>query len=177
MSIDTTMGLTPTGGIPMGTRSGDLDPGVLLYLLRTEKLSIDQLEEMLNHHSGLFALSAGESDVKMLEERSSRRLTEAQVLRWMFSLFPFERSIGAYIALLERSRSSRLHRRNRRTQQPIFGPTASGGLESSWPEPGEDSGGCHPGRAADCAPLSHDAATAMKGASMSAFRVTRTRGA
>ena len=73
MSIDTTMGLTPTGGIPMGTRCGDLDPGVLLYLLRTEKLDVDQLEEMLNLHSGLFALSAGESDVKMLEERSSRQ--------------------------------------------------------------------------------------------------------
>lgn len=44
VSVDTTMGLTPTGGIPMGTRSGDLDPGVFLYLLRSEKLSADQLE-------------------------------------------------------------------------------------------------------------------------------------
>ena len=43
-SIDTTMGLTPTGGIPMGTRSGDLDPGVILYLMRTEKLGADELE-------------------------------------------------------------------------------------------------------------------------------------
>jgi acetate kinase len=69
VSIDTTMGLTPTGGIPMGTRCGDLDPGVFLYLLRTEKLDADQLEDMLNHQSGLLALSAGESDVKTLEER------------------------------------------------------------------------------------------------------------
>ncbi len=70
VSIDTTMGLTPTGGIPMGTRSGDLDPGVLLYLLRAEKLSANQLEDLLNHQSGLFALSTGESDVKRLEERA-----------------------------------------------------------------------------------------------------------
>src|SRR3984957_19551665 len=59
VSIDTTMGLTPTGGIPMGTRCGDLDPGVFLYVLRTEKLDADQLENMLNYQSGLFALSSG----------------------------------------------------------------------------------------------------------------------
>src|SRR5438552_4358294 len=70
LSVDTTMGLTPTGGIPMGTRSGDLDPGVLLYLMRHEKLSADQLEDLLNHHSGLFGLSSGESDVKALEQRA-----------------------------------------------------------------------------------------------------------
>ena len=70
VSIDTTMGLTPTGGIPMGTRSGDLDPGVILYLLRAEKLDADKVEELINHQSGLFALSCGVSDVKTLEERS-----------------------------------------------------------------------------------------------------------
>src|SRR6202044_3688802 len=43
-SVDTTMGLTPTGGIPMATRSGDLDPGVLLYLLRVKKMNVDSLE-------------------------------------------------------------------------------------------------------------------------------------
>ena len=59
-SIDTTMGLTPTGGIPMATRSGDLDPGVLIYLLRKEKLGADQLEDLLNHQCGLFALSSGD---------------------------------------------------------------------------------------------------------------------
>src|SRR5579862_8792777 len=70
ISIDTTMGLTPTGGIPMGTRSGDLDPGVIIYLLRTEKLSASKLEDLLNQQSGLAGLSAGESDVKTLEERA-----------------------------------------------------------------------------------------------------------
>jgi acetate kinase len=66
-SVDTSMGLTPTGGIPMGTRSGDLDPGVVLFLARVlsndsahEGLSeFDQLESVLNHKSGLAGLSEG----------------------------------------------------------------------------------------------------------------------
>jgi acetate kinase len=58
-SVDTSMGLTPTGGIPMGTRSGDLDPGVVLFLARTGNLSSDALESLLNHESGLAALSSG----------------------------------------------------------------------------------------------------------------------
>jgi acetate kinase len=82
-SIDTTMGLTPTGGIPMGTRSGDLDPGVILYLLRNEKLDADNLENLLNHQSGLLALSSGESDVKTLEERAAPTI-QKHALRWTF---------------------------------------------------------------------------------------------
>ena len=98
-SIDTTMGLTPTGGIPMGTRSGDLDPGVFLYLMRHEKLGADELEDMLNHRSGLFAFSAGESDVKALEERARSNDPQAAL-----ALDAFARSvrkvIGSYVALL-----------------------------------------------------------------------------
>jgi|ERR1700722_6738801 len=66
-SVDTTMGLTPAGGIPMSTRSGDLDPGVLLYLLRVKQMNADSLEDLLNHHSGLTALSGGKSDMRDLE--------------------------------------------------------------------------------------------------------------
>lgn len=128
MSIDTTMGLTPTGGIPMGTRCGDLDPGVLLYLLRTEKLNIDQLEEMLNLHSGLFALSAGESDVKMLEERSSRADRGASLALDVFAV-SVRKAIGAYIALLEGVDllvfTGGIGEHSSRIRQ-----TASGGLES-----------------------------------------------
>jgi len=98
-SIDTTMGLTPTGGIPMGTRSGDLDPGILLYLLRTEKLDADSLEEMLNHQSGLFALSSGESDVKMLEERAHANDAKARLALDVFAV-SIRKTIGAYMALL-----------------------------------------------------------------------------
>jgi acetate kinase len=77
-SVDTSMGLTPTGGIPMGTRSGDLDPGVVLFLARTGHLNsarggvdLDALESVLNHESGLAGLSSdgstpGISDLREL---------------------------------------------------------------------------------------------------------------
>jgi acetate kinase len=99
ISIDTTMGLTPTGGIPMGTRSGDLDPGVILYLLRNDKLDADRLEDLLNHQSGLFALSSGESDVKTLEERARANDPKARLTLDVFAV-SVRKTIGAYMALL-----------------------------------------------------------------------------
>jgi acetate kinase len=99
VSIDTTMGLTPTGGIPMGTRSGDLDPGILLYLLRNEKMDAKTLEDLLNHECGLFALSSGESDVKVLEERAGKGDSNAQLALDIFSR-AVQKTIGAYVALL-----------------------------------------------------------------------------
>jgi acetate kinase len=99
VSIDTTMGLTPTGGIFMGTRAGDLDPGLLLYLLRSEKLGADQLEDLLNHQSGLFALSGGESDVKALEERAGASDPLAVLALDAFAV-SVRKGIGAYAALL-----------------------------------------------------------------------------
>jgi len=99
MSIDTTMGLTPTGGIPMGTRSGDLDPGIFLYLLRNEKLDADKLEDLFNHQSGLSGLSSGESDVKMLEERARSDDPKARLALNAFAV-AVRKTIGAYMALL-----------------------------------------------------------------------------
>ncbi len=68
-SVDTTMGLTPTGGVVMGTRPGDLDPGVVFYLLRREGATVDRVEQMLNHEAGLKALG-GVNDMRALRERS-----------------------------------------------------------------------------------------------------------
>ena len=99
VSVDTSMGFTPTGGIPMSTRSGDLDPGVFLYLLRHEKLSIDELEDLLNHQSGLFALSSGESDVRALEERIRSNDPRATLALNVFAT-SVRKVIGAYAALL-----------------------------------------------------------------------------
>lgn len=98
-SIDTTMGLTPTGGIPMGTRSGDLDPGIVLYLLRNKKLGADELERLLNDESGLFALSGGESDVKNLELRARSNDSRAALALDVLAV-SVRKMIGAYIALL-----------------------------------------------------------------------------
>jgi acetate kinase len=99
VSIDTTMGLTPTGGIPMGTRSGDLDPGILVYLFRNEKLDADKLEGLLNHQSGLAGLSGGESDVKALEERARNNDPKARLALDVFAI-SVRKAIGAYMALL-----------------------------------------------------------------------------
>src|SRR5579862_4254558 len=62
-SIDTSMGMTPTGGLVMGTRSGDLDPGVMLYLLREGGMSTDAVARLVNHEGGLLGLSGSTSDM------------------------------------------------------------------------------------------------------------------
>lgn len=98
-SVDTTMCFTPTAGIPMGTRCGDLDPGIVLFLLRNEKLNTDELEELLNHASGLFALSSGESDVRTLESRAQADDPGATLALEVF-VTAIRKAIGAYVALL-----------------------------------------------------------------------------
>lgn len=67
-SIDTSMGLTPTGGVIMGTRSGDLDPGVLAFLLREKNFDAATLEELVNHRSGLLGISGVSSDMRHLRD-------------------------------------------------------------------------------------------------------------
>jgi acetate kinase len=69
-SIDTSMGLTPTGGIIMGTRSGDLDPGLLVYLTRQKKLDATQLEELVERRSGLLGVSGVSADLRDLHKVS-----------------------------------------------------------------------------------------------------------
>jgi acetate kinase len=69
--LDTTMGLTPAGGLTMSTRAGDLDPGVVIYLARQYGLTIDQLDEWLTQRSGLAAISGGTSDMQELLARES----------------------------------------------------------------------------------------------------------
>ena len=68
-SVDTTMGFTPAGGLVMSTRSGDLDPGVPVYLLRERGYDADRLERLVDRESGLVALSGGTSDMQTLVER------------------------------------------------------------------------------------------------------------
>lgn len=70
-SIDTSMGLTPTGGVIMGTRSGDLDPGVLVYLMREKQFDADKVEDLVNHHCGLLGVSGLSSDMRRLHEAAS----------------------------------------------------------------------------------------------------------
>src|SRR5947208_166386 len=66
--LDTTMGFTPAGGFMMGTRSGDLDPGILLHLMREQRYDAQQIEQLVNHESGLLGVSGTSSDMKALLE-------------------------------------------------------------------------------------------------------------
>ncbi|MEO2089475.1 MAG: acetate/propionate family kinase [Gemmataceae bacterium] len=92
--IDTTMGLTPAGGLVMGTRTGDLDPGVLVHLLRTEKLSADDLDRLVNRESGLLGVSETSSDLRDLlgRQETDPRAAEAvelfcyQARKWVGAL-------------------------------------------------------------------------------------------
>ena len=98
-SIDTSMGLTPTGGIPMGTRSGDLDPGVLLYLQRSAGLDVDALEKLVNGQCGLAGLSGGESDMQALLARAGSGDADAELAVAAFCTAVCKQ-IGGYAALL-----------------------------------------------------------------------------
>lgn len=97
LPVDTSMGLTPTGGFMMGTRSGDLDPGVLIHLLKTG-YSADQLENLLNHQAGLLGVSGQSSDMKALLEKS-RTDNAARMAVQMFT-YQVRKFIGAYAAVL-----------------------------------------------------------------------------
>lgn len=98
-SVDTTMGLTPTGGIPMATRSGDLDPGMLLYLLRVKRMDADSLEELLNHDSGLMALSGGKADMRELQAAANNGDRPAQLAIEVFCN-SISKVVAGYAAVL-----------------------------------------------------------------------------
>ena len=98
-SIDTSMGLTPTGGIPMSTRSGDLDPSIVLWLLRSGQ-SIYDVEQMLNHKSGLTALSNGESDMRALTSAADGGDPAAALAIDIFTR-SIAKTIASYIVSLE----------------------------------------------------------------------------
>ena len=97
-SIDTSMGFSPTSGLPMGTRSGDIDPGLVSYLVRTENMSDAQFHHMTNHESGLIGISEISGDLRDLlnMEGSDSRAEEAV----SFFCYQAKKQIGAYAAAL-----------------------------------------------------------------------------
>ncbi|KWT91645.1 MULTISPECIES: acetate/propionate family kinase [unclassified Variovorax] len=98
-SVDTSMGLTPTGGVIMGTRSGDLDPGVLVYLLREKKFDAAMLEALVDRRSGLLGISGVGSDMRRLHEAASSN-TDAALAVEMFC-YGVRKQIAAMIAALD----------------------------------------------------------------------------
>jgi acetate kinase len=97
-SVDTTMGLTPMGGVVMSTRSGDLDPGVLTYLLRVAGLSADGAEELLSHEAGLLGISGISGDMRVLLEHESRD-PKCRLAIEMYA-YSIRKAIGAFAASL-----------------------------------------------------------------------------
>ena len=97
-SIDTSMGFTPTAGLPMSTRSGDLDPGLLSYLSRTEGMTVEQFHTMVNRQSGLLGLSETSSDIRDLLACEGRDVRAAEAV----ALFCYQAKkwIGSFAAAL-----------------------------------------------------------------------------
>jgi acetate kinase len=96
--IDTSMGFTPTSGLVMSTRTGDLDPGVVYYLARTERMTAPQFQQMVNHRAGLLGLSGTSSDLRDLLAREGKDARAAEAV----ALFCYQvkKWLGAFVAAL-----------------------------------------------------------------------------
>ena len=92
-SVETSMGLTPLGGIPMGTRSGDLDPSVVTYLMKKEELDAEEIEEVLNRESGVYGISMVSVDFRDIEAEALAGGKHAKL-----ALDAYHYSIAGYIA-------------------------------------------------------------------------------
>jgi acetate kinase len=106
-SVDTTMGFTPLEGLMMGTRSGSVDPSILIYLLRKERYTADQLEQILNKESGLKGISGLSADMRQIveaaqsTENNSRNDSRAQLALDLF-IHRLRSSMGAMLTSLDR---------------------------------------------------------------------------
>ena len=92
-SLDTSMGLTPLGGVPMVTRSGDLDPSVVTYIMKKENINPQEMEDTLNKNSGLASISGMAPDFRIIEEESNNGNERAKI-----AIEQFNYSIASYIA-------------------------------------------------------------------------------
>jgi acetate kinase len=97
-SVDTSMSFTPTAGVPMSTRSGDLDPGLVWYLARTEKMSAKQFNEMMNFQSGLLGISETSSDMRDLLKCETQDVRAAEAVAVF--CYQVKKWIGAFAAAL-----------------------------------------------------------------------------
>ena len=97
-SVDTSMGFTPTSGLVMSSRSGDLDPGLVSYLARTEQMNATQFQEMVNHASGLLGVSEISSDVRDLLAREANDVRAAEAVA--IFCYQAKKWIGSFAAVL-----------------------------------------------------------------------------
>lgn len=99
-SVDTSMGFTPLEGLVMGTRSGDVDPAVVGYLVRREGLSVDEVERLLNERSGLLGLSGLSGDMRELLNAAEGKPDSRAALAVDMFCYRVRKYIGAYLAVL-----------------------------------------------------------------------------
>ena len=97
-SIDTSMGFTPAGGVPMGSRSGDLDPGVAWYMMQSENLSVEQFNHLINHESGLLGVSETSSDMHDLIQQQDADVRAAEAVDLF--CYQIKKWIGAFAAAM-----------------------------------------------------------------------------
>ena len=97
-SIDTSMGFTPTSGLVMSTRTGDLDPGLVYYLARTERMTAPQFQRMVNHESGLLGVSGTSSDLRDLCAREAFDVRAAEAVELF--CYQVKKWIGSFAAAL-----------------------------------------------------------------------------
>jgi acetate kinase len=100
-SIDTSMGMTPLEGLVMGTRAGDIDPAIILYLMQEEDIDLDQANSLLNKHSGLRGISGISNDMREIEKTMRDGNDRARLAVDVFS-YRIRKYIGAYAAALGR---------------------------------------------------------------------------
>ncbi len=98
-SVDTSMGFTPLAGVPMGTRSGVIDPAIVTFLMEKEGLSVAETDAMLNKKSGVFGISGLSSDFRDLDEAAAKGDEKAQLALKMFE-YSVKRYIGFYAAAM-----------------------------------------------------------------------------
>ena len=98
-SVDTSMGFTPLEGLPMGTRCGDIDPAVPLYIMGKEELNLQQINALLNKHSGVLGISGISNDFRTLEEESAKGDKHATLALEVFC-YKLKKYIGSYIAAM-----------------------------------------------------------------------------
>jgi acetate kinase len=98
-SVDTSMGFTPLAGVPMGTRSGDIDPAIVFFLMEKEHLSIEEISDILNKHSGVCGISGISSDLRDLDNAVAQGDKKAELALDIFA-YNVRKYIGTYSAIM-----------------------------------------------------------------------------
>jgi acetate kinase len=99
ISVDTSMGMTPLEGLMMGTRSGDIDPAIVPYVIAKEDLTLSEIQSMMNKHSGLLGVTGISSDMREITQAMEEGNDQAKLAIEMY-LYKLRKTIGSYIAAM-----------------------------------------------------------------------------